>query len=523
MSRWKISDLIDLEFFLIQDGDTPESLLEERDREIFLKSVQPVIQNTSAASGLFRRNAIRIWLDHRRNLHQKDSGEQSVLPGDIFTDAYRILGLIIAVAGIVSGAGLALSMLVYDGVEPVNVSIYFSVLVLLQAFLVVLTLRFAFIGKSSGRLKRYSVGYPLMASLAGRLMNLALKRFPSGQQQNVEKVFGAVMTRQRLYGRVMFWTLFILMQCFGIMFNIGAVAATLVRVLTADLAFGWQSTIEVSAQAVHSMVRFLAVPWAWAVPAGIAYPSLEQIEGSRMVLKEGIYHLATGSLVSWWPFLLFAVCVYALLPRIVLCLAGVLAQNVLLAGIDFFSSGADQVIMRMMGPSVSTSGIAEEGKQGMMDGEGAAQSGDSAPAERGLPSIVLMPSDLLSGYTSGELEAVVYRRLGWKVADVMNIRGEVVSDARVLDALAEAVTKEKTGIVVIQEAWQPPIIETVEFMKELRRREGPNVQIAVLLIGKPAEGTIFTRVDRPDREVWARSLGKLGDPYLMLKAVEGDR
>ena len=35
-----------------------------------------------------------------------------------------------------------------------------------------------------------------------------------------------------------------------------------------------------------------------------------------MVLKEGIYHLTTPDLVSWWPFLLLAVCFYGFLPRI---------------------------------------------------------------------------------------------------------------------------------------------------------------------------------------------------------------
>ena len=40
------------------------------------------------------------------------------------------------------------------------------------------------------------------------------------------------------------------------------------------------------------------MPWAWLLPADLAYPSLAQVEGSHMVLKEGIYHLATGDLVA---------------------------------------------------------------------------------------------------------------------------------------------------------------------------------------------------------------------------------
>ena len=524
MNRWTVADQIDMEFFQMQDDSVPESMLEKRDREIFLKSVQPVIHNTSASPGLFRRKAIRIWLDQRRNSYEKESNNGSVLPGDIFTDAYRVFCLVIAVAGIVSGAGLALSMLVYDGVEPVNVSVCFSVLVLMQVCLIIFTLRFLFTGNSLERLKRYSVVYPLMSSVAQRmvasLVRSAVKRFPREKQQLVESVFKAIMTRQSLYGRVVFWTLFILMQLFGIMFNIGAIIATLVRVFAADLAFGWQSTIQVSSQAVYTLVRILAVPWSWIIPAGSAYPGLEQIEGSRMVLKEGIYHLATGNLVSWWPFLICAVCVYALLPRIVLFSAGRFAQGITLARAGLLSSRTERIIMRMTMQVMSTAGAVQDSRQSMVENDGETALKENVPGEQGLPSIVLMPSDLGSGYEPAKLSEVVGRRLGWKVLDVLAIRGERVSDAKVLNKVSDAVAEDRTGIVVVQEAWQPPIIEMTEFVRYLRLRAGPDTPITVLLVGKPGEHTVFTGVDIADKEVWARSLGKLGDPYLRLEAVE---
>ena len=80
-----------------------------------------------------------------------------------------------------------------------------------------------------------------------------------------------------------------------------------VQVVTADIAFGWQSTIQFSSDAVYTFVKIFSLPWSWIEPLSIVNPTYAQIQGSRMVLKDGIYHLATPDLVSWWPFLLLSV------------------------------------------------------------------------------------------------------------------------------------------------------------------------------------------------------------------------
>ena len=159
---------------------------------------------------------------------------------------------------------------------------------------------------------------------------------------------------QRKYGLLLFWPLFSLSQRTLVGFNAGLLGASLFRVTTSDLAFGWQSTIQFSSAALHKMVKILALPWSWLFPEDLAYPSLAAIEGSRIILKDGIYHLATENLVSWWPFLLLCLLVYGLLFRVLLTVFASWCQHRALRNIKLDNSDGLSVIRRMKTPLVST-------------------------------------------------------------------------------------------------------------------------------------------------------------------------
>ena len=132
---------------------------------------------------------------------------------------------------------------------------------------------------------------------------------------SVNHAFGIFKARSTVYGSLFYWPLFTLSQLFAIGFNVGLLTATLVKISTSDLAFGWQSTMQFSAEAIHRAVMLAALPWSWFVPPASSYPSLAEIEGSRIILKEGIYHLTTGNLIAWWPFLVFCLLFYGLFVR----------------------------------------------------------------------------------------------------------------------------------------------------------------------------------------------------------------
>jgi hypothetical protein len=521
VETWTIADLIDLEYFLSRDEEQDDSSAVKRDRRIYLLAVEPRISPEEVSTGGFRRRAVRIWLEERRKLYRKQQGRDAALPGNVFFEARSILAALIGIIGLFAGAGAAFSLLVYTGEEPVNVSAYLGILVFLQILGLLMMARFIFLKTSLNAVRRYSLVYTLMSRLlermAVRLARSALASVSGGKRTEAGEISGTVRGMYGVYGRVLFWPVFSLVQLFGVLFNAGAIGATLIRVMTADLAFGWQSTLQMSSQSVHTLVRVLAAPWSWLL-GQYAHPSLAQIEGSRIVLKEGIAPLSTASLVSWWPFLVAAVVFYGLLPRLVFLGVSLAGKRRSLTRLDFTHASCERLMMRMQSPTVSTQGL--PGPSGLSGAQLAEAKVEFEPFSlKHTDAAVLVPEDIYRRCDRGDLEQHLKSLLGWGFAYLFPVTGEMMEDRSSIDAAVQIHSANGGAAVLIQEAWQPPIIEIIRVVRELRARGGKEMRIAVLLIGKPGAGTIFTPVKPTDREIWSRVLASLGDPYLRVVAV----
>lgn len=521
VKTWTIADLIDLEYFLSRDEEQDDSSALKRDRRIYLLAVEPRITAEEASTEGPRRRAVRIWLEERRKLYHKQQGRDAALPGEVFFEARSVLAAVLGILGLSAGAGAAFSLLVYTGEEPVNVSVYLGVLVFLQILGLLMMARFLFLKTSLNVVRRYSLVYALMSRLlermAVRLARSALASVSGGKREEAGEISGSLRSMYGVYGQVLFWPVFSLVQLFGVLFNVGAAGATLVRVLTADLAFGWQSTLQMSTQSVHAIVRVLAAPWSWIL-GEYAHPSLAQIEGSRIVLKEGIASLSTASLVSWWPFLVAAVVFYGLLPRLVFLGASLAGKRRSLARLEFAHASCERLMMRMQSPTISTQGL--PGSAGLSETPLAEAKVELEPLPlRHTDAAVLVSEDIYRRCDRADLERHLKSLLGWGFAYLFPIAGETTEDRSSIDAAVQTHSASGGTAVLIQEAWQPPIIEIIRVIRELRARGGKEMRIAVLLIGKPEADTIFTPVKPVDREIWSKVLASLGDPYLRVVAV----
>jgi hypothetical protein len=74
-------------------------------------------------------------------------------------------------------------------------------------------------------------------------------------------------------------------------------------------------------------------------------------------------------------------------------------------------------------------------------------------------------------------------------------------------------------LVVIEEAWQPPIAEKLEGLRSLRQAAGPDARLIVLLVGRPQGGDVLTPVRPSDLRVWEERLQSLADPRLRVEAL----
>lgn len=516
MVKWRLRDIIDLEYFLHRDGvsGAVQEDLHERDRTIYLEEVLPRQKDGEAFD---RKSALRAWLERRREAERTTS---SVLPGEGTESLYGSLRFLFLGAGFGLGAATAGAFLSYTGESPVNVFAYLSLFVASQLLLLLLLGVFSLYRWRKNSFVASSPLYTLISRLVLRVVLSARKRFekslPAGDRLQAEATLGTMLGKSRSYGILFFLLVFILTQLFGLGFNLGLLGATLFKVVTSDIAFGWQSTIQLSPEAVHSLVEKIALPWSWAVPAEAAFPGLSQIEGSRIILKDGIYNLSTPNLVSWWPFLCFSVLVYGLMPRLLLSVWAVFAKRRYLGSLDLRQGACEQLLLRMTTPRVTSRGseVAETAVPVEEETEPAPsvceRPGIEPAATRKL--LVLIPDEIYDSCTREEIEAMANRGPLQAMAGIIRINQDPETDREMLGELAGREEKEQTDILVIQEAWQPPIMEYLDFLKELRRAVGKESAIRIGLIGKPGSATIFTPVKEENRQIWVRKISALGDP-----------
>jgi Protein of unknown function (DUF2868) len=507
--KWGIRDLIDLEYFLHGDEEKDEEDLIRRDRAIFLEIVSPGQKRLPS-----RRSLVRGWLEARKKEEQVP-----VLPGTAFYETMALLKWIGFVLGILSGGGLALTLLHYQGVQPVNVSGYVGLLIVLQAFLLFL-LGVGFFLRHFVRFFRRKTLLAtfwgaLLYGLAKRMTASGMERLDGNRRSRLQATLGLLKSRRSVYGSLFFLPIFMVSQIFGLAFNLGALVATLSRVLTSDLAFGWQTTVQVGPEVVYKLVQVLALPWAWLAPEGTGFPTLVQIENSRIILKEGIAHLATPDLVSWWPFLCLGIVFYGVLPRLVFCLGSWAARRIALARLDFSHAACDSIIRRMQTPLLETTHPDMETEQDESASPEASSEATTLFQTGSNLGIALMNEELAARSSRTDIFRAGETYFGMSISETLEIGGQLDRDQEVLERLKTTDWAGKqSGVLLIQEAWQPPILESLAFLRQLRMALPEKGKIAVLLIGKPSSETVFTPPGKIDRKVWEEQLQALGDPYL---------
>lgn len=514
--KWRIRDIIDLEYLLHQDAVLEDQEhLHARDRGVFLDSVMPA---TLADAAPDRQFIIRTWLEKRRETAR---ATRNVLPGESFEGLYGSFRSIFLVAGLIFGGAAGVSFLTYTGGSPVNVFVYLAVFVISQLLLLLLLLVLSLYRLSAKSFLASSPLYTLISRFMLRILlsaqNKISRKVTAEQRQQAESAFGTIVGKARAYGLIFFLPLFILTQLFAIGFNLGLLGSTLFKVVTADIAFGWQSTIQLSPSAVHALAHNIARPWAWVVQDETAYPSLSQIEGSRIILKEGIYHLSTPDLVSWWPFLCFAVLVYGLLPRLILLIGAVAVQRRCLRSLTFRQGIYEQLLLRMTTPLVTTHGQSVEAP-GAVPTESPRTGPEEVTDEIGRIAaqklLVMIPDEISDSCSPDEIELLVNKGGRYAIREILRINQDYAADREMLVALRQRDRMTDTDILLIQEAWQPPILEYIDFIKDLRKAIGAGPCIRIGLIGKPLPGTIFTPATEEDLKIWNRIITAIGDPCI---------
>jgi len=525
--EWTISDVLDLEYLLKQNASVEDDQeIHKRDRERFINEISPELHlDTTGDVNVFRKEMIKLWLDKQKHEETNKTGSQTFFPGIFFDETIHLLNRWFLLAGLLTGISVCLSFFSYTGTQPINVSYFIGVTVFLQIILLLFFTGSFLLSTRGSIFSRSWVPYPLLSLFVKKLIlkfnKKLITKIPVEKREKIISVFGLMHSGNKVYGLLFFWPLCILVQLFGVGFNIGILGSTLFRILFFDTAFGWQSTVQFSAGMINKIVSIIALPWSWFVPEGLACPTLEQIEGSRMVLKSGIYHLATEDLVSWWPFLCLAVLFYGLLPRLFLLFSGYWAVGKNLAGLTFDHGECEKLVRRLLTPLVSIKSYGSE-KRKEENHQNAINSCDETVNQR--EHLALVPDDIYDACDPDELKRVAESSLGCYLNQHLRIGIDMDMDLKKVEkslstAQAADLPNHLPGVLILQEAWQPPISEMLYFIKQLRKSGGEKMPLIVGLIGKPGPDTIFTKPDPANVKIWNVKMSGIGDPYLRIESL----
>jgi len=519
---WNYKDIFDLEYFLHKDSTVPDGTLRQRDRALFVEHIEPALQQCPKDQQ--RLFILHNWLEHRRRTEFGTA--DSLSPGALFVEAHRTLRLISLVAGLFFGSIAGLSFFNYAGTTPVNIFsfLFFFIFTQIGALLLLLLS-----GLVRWLLRGRRVTPPLLIRVMGELITRTilwghrniLGRMWAESRDSLAASLGLIKGRQRIYGSLFFWPVFALTQLLAIGANAGIFAATLFRILTSDVAFGWQSTVQFSSHALYSFVQIVSLPWSWIIPQSFSHPSLTAIQGSRIILKDGISHLATQDLVSWWPFLILCLMVYGLLPRIILYVLAIYMQYKNLSELRLQHSPCLRLLQRLQTPQVSTQAAPEfrnAQEQPINEIPPAGEKAIARERDSQTPVLVLIPDEIYSLYQDDTLNTLLAPR-GLHPAGKMRFMASYEADRKVLEDLARQDWSQTEGIVILMEAWMPPLIAFLSFLNTLRAVVGPDITITIELIGKSGPEHLPAPPSGNDWAIWAKKITALGDPLISLEPL----
>lgn len=507
---WRHQQLVDLEYFCHLDRDLPEEELHRRDREIF----RQIPAQQQSANGAESEQLLRHWL--ARRLHAEFPRPEEKSPGTVFAEVLRLTRWLALAGGGLFGLLAGFSFFNYSGTTPINVFHFLLIFVVSQHAL----LAAVAIARALHRLFPDN-SPPSLFTLLSRSLLRRLVRFwhrhwlratDAGKRAAMEHALGVVNIHSNRYGGLFFWLLFGLNQLFAVGANLGLLLATLLKLATSDLAFGWQSTISLSAAALEQTVRFLALPWSWLLTAT---PTLSEIEGSRIILKDGIEHLASQDLIAWWPFLLLCLLVYGLFPRLLLLALSRLGERQRLLRLP--SLPCQPLLRRLRTPLLRSQAPAEEASARHPASPSPATPGQGASPATGQPLVLLQADDLYPLYRQEQLTALLAAQ-HLLPREWHPFLRDYDADQELLGQLAERHWQPEEGLGMVVEGWMPPLTDFLSYIKRLRQALPADTTIHLALLGRPAEDGP-SPLAAADWQIWQQKTGGLGDPFLHLLSL----
>ncbi len=520
---WQLEDLIDFDY-AIETETKAGTLTSHKHREVFLDFTAAQKSSAPAEAKVDRSSGFRFWLEAQR----KKEPLSKLLPGRLFCRGLHSLKILLFVFAILSGTLITATLLRYDGSQPTNVAGFLTLLLGGQVLLLSLT-ALAFALRRFGTLKQESgVLVPLVISGLNHVLDWIQKRTESHTSAELKlqlrAFLGTAAKKQSQYRSIILGIIATLIQAFGIWFNVAALATTLFLVTVSDRAFGWQSSLSVTPEQTYKLTRLIGLPWSFIIPSGV--PTQAEIEGSRIYLKDGIKRLTNENLVSWWPFLVCSLVTYGFLPRFVLWYLSHAFVRGRFRSLQFDSLSCDRLWESMTTQELRTSGrILQTEESPPPPLRDVRPEAPSAPVIEPEPeeqtAILIVDPELAKRLVRENTDSAIQQHIGWKVERWIRLPDETQSTADFWNTM-EPLRSESAfeRLILIQEAFQPPIRESIEWLQQLRATQPSKGKMMIYLVGRPEEAGKRRDVCETNERVWSQTIDSLTDDNLGVTPLE---
>ncbi len=482
-----LSDLIDLNSALTLSSEQEIGLdrKKQRDRQIGQTFQQYRHKPGRQIRGWLGQVEIREW--------PRDGGSAARF--------YQVLCLSLVIAGILAGWGLTRAVLHYTGDEPINIIHTLGLLVVPQVILLLfwvlslLPVRILFLDTLLSALRLLN---------PGRLTHYLADRLPGKNRHGLSVLWNT--ENQTVLAPAARWLFSFWSQLFAFSFNTGVLLAAFYMISFSDLAFAWSTTLDLDSAMFHEILGTVSWPWHTLFPEAV--PSAELVELSRYYRLEDV-SLGNGPLSpeiatqlgQWWPFLLAAIACYGLFPRLLtLLISWSRFHHHLLLALPRLP-GAPELLARMNSPLVSTSAQQPETAAGF---DTNAIGGKSKSSGYGLNCALVSWSGAINNADdiAGQLQT-----LGIRVQGLLPAGGTRSTDQDG-NTIVSLCGSRPEGVAVVVKAWEPPLLEFLDFVQSIRRKCHKRQPVIVLLWGGSEA------VSDINLETWQVMLQQLKDPDL---------
>ena len=414
---------------------------------------------------------VRAWWQRVSHVEDGEHGRR-------FAWIRVLITIALCVAGAVVGATLTGAVMHYDGTEPVNVLRVLGVLIVPQLALLLATI--VFVSGAMPSLARFQVG-GFGAAIARRLL---------GDSTDLLGWHGARSATAR-FAR---WQVIVWSQFAAVAFNVAIVATAFALITVTDLAFGWSTTLSVHREEARELVQTIALPWRAWLPAAVPDDTL--IDASRFFRMDSIAAHSPEALTGWWRFVLAALVVYGLVPRVLMLVIALSRQRAATRALLLDDARVTALLDRMATPLVALKG----------DGTEHEPIPDLSQRPAGYHDTVgrghaVVWADAVEVASVG---AIVQRALRIGSTDTVEAGGNRTLDQ---DRAALAELRDAESVVVVVRSFEPPLHDLADFLREVRKVVAANTSVVVLPV--PAAGEAVTSVER---ETWTRAVARLNDP-----------